>query len=666
MITSFGIEGKEEDLFIMRLMEQLFAGMTDSEYFVLNVCGIQPYTRRNNEIDLLIILHIERNSPRRVVQYDYPRKSQRKIKDDTGSYSQCDIPANQKIFVDTLVASIEIKAHSQKNIKVEGDDLFVLYEKWTPVTSKLINQSTTAKQFLEEKTSVRVYNVIPLVYLPNVNKQELLPKLAGKNIQHGLLFADSSLNDFIDHALYHSSAFNPKDKNYSVLGETSFDMDICKERLKKYYESLVPGYLEQEKLELIGKKFVDKNKQWVGQLQKKLIAFTGVAGTGKTLKLIRTSNNLLNDYMDPVLFLTFNQALARDLERLMQLQRLNVGGRITVWTIDTFLFKLAHRFKMYDDFDTFVAENEDDSYEAIRDLVKEELQKPEVLRDVKEDLLREFTYVAVDEGQDWFQVERDIVLDIFGPKNVILAAGTDQCLRAPTIANWKGDALRRQCETEIIKSNISLRLTSNLSYFNNALASTLELDWEVQPNKELLGGDIYLFESVNTQVLRVFLNEKIEGKPKYAPIDYMIMAAAKCQNLPFEQLSELQFEYWDGISYADRKKVPELNQVRCVSLESCRGLEGWATLLLDLEHWFWFCINRNRAVLGEKENIDLFESDFLNRNADSDDFRYLPSWFLIPFTRAKNRMLIQLPSSGKLRSAFLELAEKFSDFVHIL
>lgn len=493
-----------------------------------------------------------------------------------------------------------------------------------------------------------------------------MPKLAGTNIQHGLLFADSSLEDFIDNSLYHSSAFSPNDKNYSFLGENYFDIDACKEKLKKYYENLVPGYLEQEKLELIGQKFVEKDKQWVGQLQKKLIAFTGLAGTGKTLKLIRTSNDLLNEYMDPVLFLTFNQALARDLERLMQLQRLNFGGRMTVWTIDTFLFKLAHRFKMYQNFDTFIADNKTDSYKAIRDLVREELQKPEVLKDVKEDLLREFTYVAVDEGQDWFQAERDIVLDIFGPKNVILAAGTDQCLRAPTIANWKGDALRRQCEIEIIKSNISLRLTSNLSYFNNALASTLELDWEVQPNNELLGGDIYLFESVNTHVLQVFLKEKIEGKPKYAPIDYLVMAAAKSQNLPFALLSELKFEYWDGISNADRDKIPELNQIRCVSLESCRGLEGWATLILDIEQWFWFCINRNRAVLGEKEDIDLFEFNYLNRNPNSDDFRYLPSWFLIPFTRAKSRMLIQLPSSGKLRNALLELSEKFSDFVHVL
>ena len=663
MISNFGIGGKEEALFIKRLIEQLFAGMADSEYSVLNICGIQPYTRRQNEIDLLMLLHIEK----KVVQYDYSRKNQRKVKDDTGAYLQSDIPANQKIYVETLVASIEIKAHSQENIAVEGDDLFVRYGKsWSPVTSKLISQSTSAKQFLAEQISTQVYNVIPLVYLPNVNKQELLPKLDGKNILHGLLFADSLLDDLIDHALYHESAFSPKDKNYSVLGQGYFQMDICREKLKKYYENLVPGYLEQEKLELIGKRFVEKDKQWVGHLQKKLIAFTGLAGTGKTLKLIRTSNDLLNDYMDPVLFLTFNRALARDLERLMQLQQLNVGGRITVWTIDTFLFKLAHRFKMYDDFDTFVADNEANSYEAIRELVREELQRPEVLRDVRENLLREFTYVAVDEGQDWFQTERDIVLDIFEPNHVILAAGTDQCLRAPMIANWKGDALRRECETEIIKSNVSLRLTSNLSYFNNALASTLELDWEVQPNKELLGGDIYLFESVNTQVLQVFLSEKIEGKPKYAPIDYMIMAAAKSKNLPFKQLSELQFEYWDGISEADRNKIPGLNQVRCVSLESCRGLEGWATLILDLEQWFWFCINRNRVVLSEKEDIDLFESGYLGRNADSEDFRYLPSWFLIPFTRAKNRMLIQLPSSGKLRSALLELAEKFSDFVHIL
>lgn len=668
MIDNFGIRGKDEAPLIKRLVDQLFDGITSSEYDVLNICGIQPYTRRSNEIDLLMIFQFDKKSSHRVVSFDYSRKNQSKIKEESGVYTHCDIPARQKIYIETLVTSIEIKQHSSENITIEGDDLFVRYgDKWSPVTSKLISQSTTAKQFLNEQISIQVHNVIPSIYLPNVSKQELLPKLGGKNIKHCLLFADSSLDDCIDHILYHQSAFGYKDKSYSVLGQSSFQIDECRKSLKNYYQGLIPGYLEQEKLEVLGKKFVDRErKKWVEYLGEKLIAFTGVAGTGKTLKLIRTCNDLLEEDMDPTLFLTFNRALARDLERLMQLQRLSSGGRITVWTIDQFLFKLAHWFKMYDDFDKFVTENKADRYEAGRDLVREQLQDPNVIARVKKVLLREFTYVAVDEGQDWFQSERDIVLDIFDPNHVILAAGTDQCLRAAMIANWKGDAKRRKCETEIIKSNVSLRLTGNLSYFNNSLASNLELDWEVKPNIELLGGDIYLFDKVNEHVLQVFLREIIEKKPKYAPIDYLIMATAQSKRLPFQQLSKMQFEYWDGIREEDRNKIPEFNQVRCFSLESCRGLEGWATLILDIDYWFRFCINRNRALLSNKEDINLFESEYLSQKVDAEDFRYLPSWFLIPFTRAKSRMMIQLPSSGILRNQLLGLAENFSDFVHIL
>lgn len=74
---------------------------------------------------------------------------------------------------------------------------------------------------------------------------------------------------------------------------------------------MLASLLEKETLELIRKKFVDRKKiLWSGKLGIELIAITGRAGTGKTLMVLRTAIDLLEERFDRTLILTFNRALA--------------------------------------------------------------------------------------------------------------------------------------------------------------------------------------------------------------------------------------------------------------------------------------------------------------------------------------------------------------------
>ena len=88
-----------------------------------------------------------------------------------------------------------------------------------------------------------------------------------------------------------------------------------------------------------------------------------------------------------------------------------------------------------------------------------------------------------------------------------------------------------------------------------------------------------------------------------------------------------------------------------VSIESCRGLEGWSTLVLNIDYWYHLCLSK------EKKR---------NPNMEFGHIQTLPSWFLIPFTRAKSRMLIELPTNPELRKTLLDIQSECKDFVEVL
>ena len=188
----------------------------------------------------------------------------------------------------------------------------------------------------------------------------------------------------------------------------------------------------------------------------------------------------------------------------------------------------------------------------------------------------------------------------------------------------------------------------------------------MEANPELLGGEIYLFRKPTRTILESMLEELVKEKKKYHPIDFLIMASPSASISIVEHVAELGLSVWDAISENDRDSIPLQNQIRCVSTASCRGLEGWTTMLLDFDRWLWYAINRNRSVMEEKDTPTLFESEFLTQEPSLEDLRFLPKWFLIPFTRAKSKMYIQLPKSSQMLRILLSLAERNPDFVTVL
>ena len=156
-------------------------------------------------------------------------------------------------------------------------------------------------------------------------------------------------------------------------------------------------------------------------------------------------------------------------------------------------------------------------------MILEELEDEKKSDELKKEIMAEWTYLALDEAQDWYQEERDIILKLFPIENIFVAVGEDQLLRSPKLTNWKGQAKIKGVETHIVQDTVSLRMTNNLTSFNNHLSSRFNLDWSVGKNKDLTGGEIYMFDDLNEEIVNSFTSELSYHKGSYEPVDYLIM-----------------------------------------------------------------------------------------------------------------------------------------------
>lgn len=352
----------------------------------------------------------------------------------------------------------------------------------------------------------------------------------------------------------------------------------------------------------------------------------------------------------------------------MKLQQIEEGHRGQVLTIDQFLYYLSMRLEIKGGYegvlDEFRKKNVDDKFEFIRKVILEELNDETKRSELQRQIQSEWTYLAIDEAQDWYTDERDIILKLFEPSKIIIAAGIDQRLRSPNLTNWKGAAALCGIETKVVPDNISLRMTTNLTTFNNFISTRFSLDWSVKPNRELTGGSVVMFDELNREIFQSFLQELVSGEHGYAPVDYLVINSRSAGLSPLKWLQDLGFKYWDGVSEKDRASIPEFSQIRCVSTESCRGLEGWSCMILDVDGWFNFCMNRVRYQLKVKEEgKDIFEASLDARRITENDIYSMPTWFMIPFTRAKKKIFIQMPRDNLLRSIFLAACDEFPAFV---
>ena len=101
----YGMRGKNESPLVSKLNKKLFANTSDL-YTAVSVCGIQPGTRRNSEIDLLMIFDYDDESGERVRKAASKIESGIRISCGGGSSKFIDVNPGTKYYLRSIALSM--------------------------------------------------------------------------------------------------------------------------------------------------------------------------------------------------------------------------------------------------------------------------------------------------------------------------------------------------------------------------------------------------------------------------------------------------------------------------------------------------------------------------------------------------------------------------------
>jgi len=390
----------------------------------------------------------------------------------------------------------------------------------------------------------------------------------------------------------------------------------------------------------------------------------GNGGTGKTVLLLQSAFEAYHERGIRCLVLTYNTALAADLQRTLALMGIpseGEGGGISIRTVMSFMYQWFAALG--------VATNEDSSFEKYGDQCAETLDYLDsgAVSEIDIKMAKtaaafqlDYDAIFIDEAQDWPQHEADLLTRLYGGGAISLADGIAQLVRGnPT--DWRS-GVAGEPTTGSHHYKVGLRMKTNLCTFANAFAKEVGQQWFVEPNPRAAGGRV------------LFLYGKYEN---YADLQRELLAnAIKDGNMPIDLLhcvppsaifeedgrkqstlakvlrDERVWKTWDAVDEIVRRNFPRSREMfRVVQYESCRGLEGWITVLDGFDE-FWE--NRCRIQASTADDV----SDF----ADPESVAW--RWCMIPLTRPIDTLVVCLrDKSSKVAQVMEALVSQLPDIV---
>ena len=116
----------------------------------------------------------------------------------------------------------------------------------------------------------------------------------------------------------------------------------------------------------------------------------------------------------------------------------------------------------------------------------------------------------------------------------------------------------------------------------------------------------------------------------------------------YEDYGELT---WDATSDHVRKETPtRKSQFRCVTYESCRGLEGWIAVNYALDEFFDLKVSEFKS--------DKFQPGEMVFDEHQMAMEYATKWLMIPLTRAVDTLIIHIKNRESVLGQILEKMQK--------
>ncbi len=274
--------------------------------------------------------------------------------------------------------------------------------------------------------------------------------------------------------------------------------------------------------------------------------------------------------------------------------------------------------------------------------------------------------VIIDEAQDCNNYEKLILMKLYGANNIVISSGgKDQLIRTSRETDWTV-----ALDTPILCFKISLggrsyRQKANIVNFVNTFGDYYRIATPISSANDSHGLGRVIIDTRNS--IRGFSNKTLEELREAGRVqgcsDYencMILLPTtgysckkrergividELDNVDIKEkstnrkldISNNNLNIWNGI--VERKgdlSVPAANQTRFLYYESCRGLEAWNVLCVDLDSFFYNMRSSKDAEAYARTNQNLFKDDEYLKS------EFALHWVYMALTRPIDTLYIKL------------------------
>lgn len=548
----------------------------------------------------------------------------------------------ERIKVASFVAAVEVKDHDSAGMRATAGNVSVRYDNgWKDATQQNDDQRFALLAYLRDRTREEPWTYRCLV----LRGIDALPRNRGRVLPaSGAVAGTFDATDFLM-AIATVTEIQERAGGYIISSGNGALMEQVLQ--SPLFDAIVPSRLDRLRMDRIAArpKFA---KELAGFLGESRVHLRGKGGTGKTVLLLQAAHEAFEQHGKRTLVLTYNHALAADIQRLLAMMRIPAAGEsggVEVRTVMSFCYSWFRAIGL-------VGADDEAGFETYENLCQEALEMIEGGAITGEDLVNarrkatgQFDHDAliIDEAQDWPAAESAFVCALYGGESVSLADGVDQLVRGDE-TDWKATTGGQRAKN-FHSLDECLRMKASLGRFANAVAARAGLNWQVQPNGAAAGGRV-IIAAGEYATMTGLRNELIESAHESgnAGVDFLhcvppaglvFVGNQKASRLARSFQSD-GFEAWDGVDPIVRRDYPRsADAFRVVQYESCRGLEGWVTVLEGLDE-FW-----------DRKRDDALTNLRAHSNGDAADPVLLAEaiawrWVMIALTRPIDTLVISI------------------------
>ncbi|MBY5460759.1 DNA/RNA helicase [Rhizobium leguminosarum] len=565
-----------------------------------------------------------------------------------------------KVRVRSFIIAVEVKDHSSAAMRIEAGGVKVKYaDGWKSATDQNDAQGHALKEHFRDTTgsSPWVYRCVALLGIPE------LPRVRG--IPQPPAGAVASSFDALQFLMAAASVLGIRKTNGEHAINSGSDDVMEKVLADGLFQELRPSSLDRRRMDRIASR-PQVARELASLLGSQRVHLRGHGGTGKTILLLQAAYEAFVERGTRSLVLTYNTALAADIQRTIALMGIPAdgdAGGITVRTVMSFMYSWLRHLGLGKDGEIDIGNYEGDCREANDYFASGAVGKEEVDA-IKKAHRSEFGFdaILVDEAQDWPQPEADLLARLYGGNAIALADGFSQLVRGKA-TDWRSSVIGEAKDGERNLKD-GLRMKANLAKFANALADEVGLQWKVVPGVEAPGGRIVVrigrYSEMEALQREVLASAIMAGN---MPVDLLHCVPPSEVRANVEQRRSALAEAfgrngwtaWDAVDEATRRTFPRSSDaLRIVQYESCRGLEGWITVLDGLDE-SWELARKGMAGgrLSGQLPVEAEEAA-----------AWL--WIMIPLTRSIDTLVITLRDRhGRMAQVIERLARRLPDVVDL-